>query len=267
MDEDDRQTKDEASKTQRTVRTLSINPEMFGLRIVDEAHRIKNENSLQTEAIYRLQNVKTILASATPYKNFVRDLYGLLRFLYAHLRDVISEDEDPLSEGAYVSLRKSLVGQYDSDVFKVPDQKRRDYLRGLEPGRFRELCGASEDLGAGTRIMPLPSTMAILRRVKGTAIHVCGQSIVLGKEIPAYKVVTVEVRQGGVERSLYRGVLESTKAMASGHSGPTEEDDDEGVNFAGMLKRRRLTLASFNVMLDQFTHRRVNSSASFIHKL
>ena len=58
--------------------------------IVDEAHRIKNENSMLSQLVRILQSRNRLLITGTPLQNNLHELWALLNFL---LPDVFSSSE------------------------------------------------------------------------------------------------------------------------------------------------------------------------------
>ena len=274
-DELDDRPQDAIQRSQKDIRkgnSLKVPKDLFSVRVSDEAHRIKDENSNQTDALYRFEDVLTILLTATPYKNSVKDFYGLLRFMFVRLRAHYTGGEEIMNELSYMAFRRGFAELYDSDTLSIPEAQRREYLRGLDPARFRELAGGATGANSvlfGVEVVPLPSSIAILKQVKVSKLHIYGQDVVIGAGILPYRITNVELRQSGVERVLYLGFLEKTKAM------PTEpivnfgeEDGEKSIfNNGSLLKRRRMILASCNPMLDQLAERHVNTNATIVHKM
>ena len=84
------------------------------------------------------------MLTATLYKNSVRDFYGLLRFMFVAVRLHIAANAEPLTAAAYLELRKSFVDNYSSNLFAIPKAKLLDYVRALDPDRFRTLIGGEQ---------------------------------------------------------------------------------------------------------------------------
>lgn len=70
---------------------------------------------------------------------------------------------------------------------------------------------AVKDVNLGTKIVPLPTSLCILRRVKGTEIDILGQTIIIGGSIPRYEVTTVELRTPIYQEEMFLGVHETIK--------------------------------------------------------
>ena len=66
---------------------------MFSLRIIDEAHKVGEPVSYQTDALFKLQDCATILITATPFKNSVRDLRAPATY-YVYARKLIGREKD-----------------------------------------------------------------------------------------------------------------------------------------------------------------------------
>ena len=52
------------------------------IQIVDEAHRVKNEQALQSQSLAAIPRFNTILLTGTPTQNNMHELWSLLHFLF-----------------------------------------------------------------------------------------------------------------------------------------------------------------------------------------
>jgi len=83
--------------------------------IVDEAHKIKNEESIVSQRLRELDSHYRLLLTGTPLQNNLHELWSLLNFL---LPDVFSSSED-FDEWFDLGARKNEEG----DEEETPQQK------------------------------------------------------------------------------------------------------------------------------------------------
>lgn len=244
--------------------------DMFSIRIADEAHRLKDPDSKQAIAFNKLKDCKTALATATAYKNKIEDFYGVLIPLYSEVKKRFPvPDPNVLSASSYQEFRKVFKEKYGSSFVNMSEAEQLKMARGLNPEKFLELCKSESDkegsVMAGVNILPLPSSLVILRRVKGDKVDLGFKTVVLGAEIGKYTIIGVESRQGAAERQYYRGILETIKSLPTDGIDEDLTGDDQQTTSA-ILKRRRLILASCYPYLDHFVQRKVDSKATKIHQ-
>lgn len=76
-------------------RKRKISDRTFDLLVVDEAHCLKNHNTATYKYIYSINKLNTLLMSATPIQNDIRELYNLVNILkpgYLRSRRLFKED-------------------------------------------------------------------------------------------------------------------------------------------------------------------------------
>ena len=61
--------------------------------------------------------------------------------MFVAVRLHIAANAEPLTTTAYLELQKSFVDNYGSNLFAIPKAKLLDYVRALDPDRFRTLTG------------------------------------------------------------------------------------------------------------------------------
>ena len=129
--------------------------------IIDEAHRIKNENSLLSKIVRIIQCRNRLLITGTPLQNELHELWALLNFL---LPDVFSSsedfqtwftvdqegDQDKVVKQLHKILRPFLLRRIKSDVEKsLLPKKRIDLYVGMSAMQrqwYRKLL--EKDIGA-----------------------------------------------------------------------------------------------------------------------
>ncbi|PHZ07630.1 uncharacterized protein RHIMIDRAFT_242445 [Rhizopus microsporus ATCC 52813] len=109
--------------------------------IIDEAHRIKNENSMLSQLVRILESKNRLLITGTPLQNNLHELWALLNFL---LPDVFSSsevfdewfekqggDQKKVVEQLHKVLRPFLLRRIKSDVEKslLPKKELNVYVR------------------------------------------------------------------------------------------------------------------------------------------
>ncbi|CAO3702569.1 unnamed protein product [Rhizopus stolonifer] len=112
--------------------------------IIDEAHRIKNENSMLSQIVRILESRNRLLITGTPLQNNLHELWALLNFL---LPDVFSSsqafdewfesqagDQSKVVEQLHKVLRPFLLRRIKSDVEKslLPKKELNVYV-GMSP--------------------------------------------------------------------------------------------------------------------------------------
>lgn len=76
-------------------RRRKISERTFDLLVVDEAHCLKNHNTATYKYIYSISKLNTLLMSATPIQNDIRELYNLVNILkpgYLRSRKLFREE-------------------------------------------------------------------------------------------------------------------------------------------------------------------------------
>jgi hypothetical protein len=249
-------------KRERVKRcTLRMDPETFGVIIIDEAHRVKNPLALQTSAIL---NAKYILVTATPFKTHVRDLWGLLRFPWKNVRLAYPNEviDGYAAATDYAKLENLLKTKYQGSLLKVDEEDMFSFLSALDPVKYRKHVGTKDNIEAGNTVVPLSAMLITKRRVKGQSLEIEGVQFELGSDIPHYRVTTVELRLTTSEAALYKPIYERVRAKHGRKMSAIAADDDPGAKSG----RRTLVLASNNTMLDRFETRGIDASAGVVHE-
>lgn len=108
--------------------------------VIDEAHRIKNENSLLSQIVRLLPCRNRLLITGTPLQNNLRELWALLNFLLPDIFSTYDEfdsylqhqgdDNDKVVSQLHAVLRPFLLRRLKSDVEKslLPKKKLNLYV-------------------------------------------------------------------------------------------------------------------------------------------
>lgn len=105
--------------------------------VIDEAHRIKNENSLLSQIVRTFHCRNRLLLTGTPLQNNLRELWALLNFLlpdifstYEEFDEYLagsgeSDDQDKVVKQLHAVLRPFLLRRLKADVEKSLLPKKR----------------------------------------------------------------------------------------------------------------------------------------------
>ncbi len=74
----------------------------FDMVVVDEAHKLKNENTLNWKFVNSLKKKYCLLLTATPIHNDLKELYNLITILYPDIYNNYKEFKKKYSAGKYV---------------------------------------------------------------------------------------------------------------------------------------------------------------------
>lgn len=251
---------------------LNIPEDLFGLRVVDEGHLLRNASSQQAKAIQALK-CKTIVCTATVFINSVRDFRGILLLLWSRIEHRFRNRTIVPNESSFIAMRDSFRDKYKRNLFAI--SKPDEYLWFLEPGNFKKLLGS----GAGPvdpliseSIVPLPLMLCCIRRIIGDDLTVAGKRLQVGVDIPPFRSTVVELRPCAVQASLYNAAHEeATIKGPSDRTGPALDGDDDEDDLSKPLTkwsvlRRRLQHAAFQPDLDQMHKRSIGANAAKFRK-
>lgn len=112
--------------------------EEFGRVVLDEAHHIKNRESITSKLCYKLKSRRRWVITATPVHNNIDDIYSLLRFLgyYESLMEWkkdINRHRDDVNKYLNRILREYGIRRLKKDVLNLPE--RRDNVVMLKFNR------------------------------------------------------------------------------------------------------------------------------------
>jgi len=115
--------------------------------IVDEAHRFKNRNALQTKALQKIKARWKILLTATPWGKSPADMWALLHYMYPQayrsywrFHDDYVEDYKPPNKGFTIILGPKNLPKLAKEVAPVyRKRKKSDVLTKLPPITYSDV--------------------------------------------------------------------------------------------------------------------------------
>jgi len=260
---------DDQELSEEQMRRLKTDlPAVFGIIIADESHKLKSVRTRTHQAVVLALPKNILLITATPTINRSVDLFGSLSIIWRHLHDDLLEkldfnpDEPPRAE---IQDFENAVSQFDKlttvNLLNLPQ-----YIQFLYPATFLSLTNRERQLSISTagRILPLILSLIQLRRVKGQEIDVLGKTVVIGSDIPPYRVTTIELEMSLEEYRRYLHIHErlSNSLGGGGAEGDVATPDSEG--HINMAAHRLLSHASVHPGLDRFRKNKKASTAKVV---
>jgi SNF2 family DNA or RNA helicase len=111
--------------------------------VLDEAHLIKNSQSLRWQALTRLNTRARLLLTGTPLQNDVAELWALLHFLMPHLFDSSEEFREWFSEPVKQALERNREVS-EQIIARLHSVLRPFFLRRLKKDVEKELPSKTE---------------------------------------------------------------------------------------------------------------------------
>ncbi|KAI5745904.1 hypothetical protein M8J76_015368 [Diaphorina citri] len=113
----------------------------WAVLMVDEAHRLKNDDSLLYKALFEFKTNHRLLITGTPLQNSLKELWALLHFIMPHKFDSwedFEKEHDNAANKGYTKLHKQLepfiLRRVKKDVEKSLPAKVEQILRTLIRG-------------------------------------------------------------------------------------------------------------------------------------
>lgn len=220
--------------------------------LADEAHKFKSVNTRTHQSIARLGAQRMLLITATPTINKSIDLFGTLSLIWGGLRPQLAaqlDDADDLDIAENRAASHAMRTPEFNDVnLELPSR-----VKFLNPWTFKKIVASELQLGTATAAAVLPIILSTiqLRRVKGGVVVVGGENIVIGADIPRYRIQTVELGMDVLQAEAYSNIHEATLADVRRAGGEVEIGSAKGSPM-GMAVHRRLCFAAFSIGLDGF---------------
>jgi hypothetical protein len=240
--DDDEMDEDELRKLKSRI------PDYFGLVICDEAHKLKSPRTRTHRSVHLMRPQKLLLVSATICGNQAADIRGIISLMHG-----VSNHYKPLDTNFSDLSEYSMMQQ---KISKLPagNLHHLDLMEcraSLDPKRFRGLSGSNMDIDLCAALIRPILMLSQIRRYKGLTVELePGKSVTVGADIPAYRVLTVELQMSRSQAEVY---AEAHKTLANNMG--TGADAVTGEGHINMGRHRWLSHASFNASLDRFRSR------------
>lgn len=152
----------------------------FEYLILDEAHRIKNDQCVLSQVLRKFHTEHRLLLTGTPLQNNLKELWALLNFLMPKLFDseeefnelFMSNSDDPKSQDMVIKqihrlLRPFMLRRLKEDVEKSLPKKKEIYLyfgmSQMQKKLYKQILSKNIDVvnGAGDRLQLLNVLMQL----------------------------------------------------------------------------------------------------------
>lgn len=124
-----------------TYARFNSDANLFSIRIIDEAHKLSNRYSQQSRATRGFAGASVVLVTATPIKNELRDLGGLLDVLYQKVSPAMTGVANPTLD-EIDALHKEFISRSYGSLLDIADKDLENFLVTLSPNNFRHIAGA-----------------------------------------------------------------------------------------------------------------------------
>lgn len=174
--------------------------------VIDEAHRIKNENSILSQVVRIYKSQYRLLLTGTPLQNNLHELWALLNFL---LPEVFSSSED---FDSWFNLDQHQPKQREAEKEAAEKEAEKEEKEAEEKEEEKE---AEEEVGADEIVGKLHMVLRpfLLRRLKAE----------VERNLPAKKEIKLFVGMSKMQREWYLRILtrdlEAVNGAAKGKAG------------------------------------------------
>ncbi|KAI9810553.1 MAG: hypothetical protein M1827_006226 [Pycnora praestabilis] len=254
---------------------VSLCTGLFDRVICDEAHKLKSYRTRTSWSVKKLNCPHLIFMSATPMINKPLDLSGILHLLWKP-----EFKSDPLPEESDYEAAKFAMGlgpkstQVDPDSPSSPTVGKLKstqvdldkYVHLLDPDVFRSFAtkaAGQMDMTVATKVLPPILRMIQLRRVMSDFITVNGVKQVIGKEVPPYTIVTVELKMNKIEAQAYKRIH---RFLIQHLKGFGTNDETEQEHHMSMRAHRYLMHTTYNPELDKYRTNDVNHQVTDVNE-
>jgi SWI/SNF-related matrix-associated actin-dependent regulator of chromatin subfamily A member 5 len=111
----------------------------FGFFILDEAHRIKNEESILSSVVRTVSAERILLLTGTPLQNNLHELWAILNFIMPHIFDsakdfdeiferIVEGNQDAVAQTLHRILRPFMLRRLKTDVARDLPEKKELYV-------------------------------------------------------------------------------------------------------------------------------------------
>ena len=255
LNEDPDDTANKQPKRKPAKRYLSTCEYLWEHVVLDECQHVKSIRTRQHQSIALLRRNSLIGLTGTPMWNKVVDLFGYFSLLAGGLG--VSDDAVkslPRPDGVVCSTLPALYKEW-SKVRVLPRDYSQIPYALLSPSMLVQVApGGNISPQTSHACFPFLFRASIMMRSMGDTIVGFGsEEVVIGKEIPPIRVMTLEVRYAPIEQikhnQRYKALIQQI-AKSEPQAELQDGQDDNGRLNMGIL--RQLSLLGFNLKLDDY---------------
>jgi hypothetical protein len=243
---------------------------LFARMILDEAHKFKNVNTLNFDAVALLECPYRVLLTATPMINSCQDLHGLLSLIWRDEWLGLLRDGD----------KELCFEDTEYDVYEDCDENDPKILCCLHPAIYQRLIkydkDGKQDLVRIRNALPRIFKQVQIRRTIASEIRddSTGRVFKVGDKIPLYWISTVELRQTLEEkqeyqehhRTLVKKLAKKLKVSATRRQGVGGVQGEVDKGILNATHYRRISLLASSVLLERFTRLNIANKAADIKR-
>ena len=268
QDSDVDDNKDQELSEEQLRRLKSLLPDVFGIIIADKSYKLKSIRTRTHQAVLLALPTNIILVSATPTINRSADLYSMLSLIWQHLQsDLIEGANFDYNEPPRATLEQFKEALEDFDILTTVNfVDIQHYLMFLYPGTFQSIANKERQLSTSVAAQTLLLILSLIQlyRVKGEEIDVLGTDVVIGGDIPPYKVTTVELE---ISLDKYQKYLVIHEQLAGKLAAGTQEGKGEGTSTEEVINIAAHRLLGYTYMhpgLDKFCKNKKTTTAKVV---
>ena len=196
-------------KAKREPHRSEIYKRGFDLVIVDEAHRLKNENTLNWKFVKQIPKKYLLLLTATPLQNDLKELYNLINLLKPNLYNNYDCFKQEHVQGKHeVQNLSELQDQLSQIMIR---NKRADFKLARENDRKLELIPVK--LGPAERKLYDLITDLINNRDENQAGQNSFQLLTLQREICSSSFAVVKSLERMLDKEKYQGIADELQGI------------------------------------------------------
>ena len=182
----------------------------FGYFVLDEAHRIKNEESILSSVVRAISAERILLLTGTPLQNNLHELWAILNFIMPHIFDSASDFDEIFSQ----------IVQSASESEGNPDSIAETLHRILRPFMLRRLkTDVARDLPEKKELYVYVSLSELQRRLYRDIILKNADSLLNTNAVGKVRLVNtlMQLRKCCNHPYLFPGIEEGPPFIDGGH--------------------------------------------------